>query len=264
MSLVGGIGNSSTSSSSGGNTNGNLGGQSWYSNVSFDFNVVVLSPGSSKMLNLSGINFFPSIQNIANGSLTVTDSDGNTYNVDVTNDVDAITSTTYRFNSFFRNFENTDEIVWTFPGPLKTLDLDIGSDSVTVQNPDYQNYTASENFISESDLAAGTDYYDIDFQGYKHATFQTACTTDNAADTIAITAWATLDPDASDSADTGWVDISQNIFSAASIGCTGAAGSQSGIYFLDTAIFANKLRFKVVTTSSTGNCAVDCFVKKGY
>jgi hypothetical protein len=142
----------------------------------------------------------------------------------------------------------------------KAFDPGTNSNNVTVLNNN--NYTDAEQPVDEGTLAIGTYYLDIDMSGYRYAAIQINATPAATSGTVTITAWATLDPAASTSADTGWIDISTTILGAASLIATqgGSPSSIAGIYFIDTPIMPSQLRIKYVV--ATAVCAIDIFVKK--
>ena len=82
-----------------------------------------------------------------------------------------------------------------------------------------------------------------------------------AADTITVTFWVTLNEDADDTADTDWIDISNTLFGAANISANDA--TTTGIYFLDTNIIALKYMVKVVVAAGgSPSNSTDIIIKK--
>lgn len=107
-----------------------------------------------------------------------------------------------------------------------------------------------DHIVDELNQAAGTYRTIFSMENYKNASIHY-----DVSGGVTLTAWATNDDSADDSADTGWIDVSTAILGASSI------VDDSGIAFLDTNIRVSRIMLKHVT-SDTSNVS-DVFVYKG-
>ena len=105
-------------------------------------------------------------------------------------------------------------------------------------------------------------------EGYNHFTIHTRLSTDVAGNSAYIKIYGTLDANADDTDDTYWVDLSTDIFDAAQLTCTGATGTQEGIYFVDEPTAILKYMIKIVGEVTDGGAAAaagnnfDVYIKK--
>jgi len=136
-------------------------------------------------------------------------------------------------------------------------DEGIDAQKVFVLNPDYEHYTESEHLVDFAAVGAATSRYVIPMEGYRFASIHAKLTA-GAGDTNTMTVWASNNPDADDSADTDWVDISTDVIGAASLAA--ANSTEEAIYFIDISTIPMKLMIKIVTTGSAN--AADVYVKK--
>lgn len=128
-------------------------------------------------------------------------------------------------------------------------DYSIGATKVVETNPDYAHYTSSFQLINDTDIAAATYRKVFNRESYRGASLHLRC-----SGGVTMTVWASNDPDADTTADTGWVDISSSVLGAASIVDT------EGLYFIDTDQMTDKMMIKYVTSDATN--AIDAFVKQ--
>jgi len=108
----------------------------------------------------------------------------------------------------------------------------------------------------------------IPAEGYNYLTIHTRLATTSADNAAYCKIYGTLDANAVDTNDTYWVDLSTDIFGAATLSCTGLTGTQEGIYFVDTTTPILKYMIKVVGEVWDGGGAaiaansMDVFIKK--
>ena len=108
----------------------------------------------------------------------------------------------------------------------------------------------------------------IPSEGYNYLTIHTRLATTGAGNTAYCKIYGTLDADADDTDDTYWVDLSTDIFGAAQLSCTGASGTQEGIYFVNSPTVVLKYMIKIVGEVSAGAGgaiaanAFDVYIKK--
>lgn len=92
----------------------------------------------------------------------------------------------------------------------------------------------------------GCKRFVIPAEGYNHLAIQTRLTTTAVGNSAFIKVYGTLDATADDTDDLYWVDLSTDILGASSVTCTGASGTQEGIYFVDTSTPILKYMVKIV------------------
>ena len=108
----------------------------------------------------------------------------------------------------------------------------------------------------------------IPSEGFNHLAIHTRLGTTGAGNSVFCKIYGTLDADADDTDDTYWVDLSTDIFGAAQLTCTGATGTQEGIYFVDTPTVILKYMIKIVGEVNDGGAAAiaansfDVYIKK--
>ena len=108
----------------------------------------------------------------------------------------------------------------------------------------------------------------IPAEGYNHLTIHTRLGTTGAGNSVFCKIYGTLDADADDTDDTYWVDLSTDIFGGAQLTCTGATGTQEGIYFVDTPRAILKYMIKIVGEVNDGGAGAiaansfDVYIKK--
>ena len=112
--------------------------------------------------------------------------------------------------------------------------------------------------------------YVIPAEGYTYMSIHTRMATTDADNAAYMKIYGTNDADADDTDDTYWVDLSTDIFGAAQITCSGATGTQEGLYFVDTPSILLKYMIKIVGEITGGGGAAaaaqsfKAYIKKGY
>jgi len=108
----------------------------------------------------------------------------------------------------------------------------------------------------------------IPAEGFNLLTIHTRLGTTNANNAAYVKIYGTLDADADDTDDLYWVDMSTDVFGAATLSCTGATGTQEGLYFVDTPTPMLKYMIKIVGEVWDGGAAaiaansMDVYIKK--
>jgi len=108
----------------------------------------------------------------------------------------------------------------------------------------------------------------INAEGYNHLTIHTRLATTAIGNSAFIKIYGTLDADAVATDDTYWVDLSTDIFKASHLTCSGASGTQEGLYFVDTPTGVLKYMIKIVGevndngAGAIGAQAFDVYIKK--
>lgn len=136
----------------------------------------------------------------------------------------------------------------------------------TVQNPDYAYRTSPELVVDFTNEAAGTYYYTIPWDTYKHGSmFATAIT--GTGNTLTYTLWATnkFDVDLITISETEWDDVTNYLTGAASYSIPAATGNYEAMHWLDTVITVEYLMVKVVVVDGgTPSNSLGIYLKKGY
>lgn len=225
-------------------SSGGGGSDNIYSNASGDF--VATPTVGAKTITITGLPYTLTAIQVAGGSLKKINAAGevstlNMSSVAVSGGVITLAGED--------NFETGDQILASLAGPDKAYDEALDSDITTVLNPDYEKWTSQELLI---DLAvdAETNRFVIPMEGYKDLSTHRKIT---AGGTVDITLWGTNNPDADDTADTDWVDITADYFAKATSGTSEVAEVSENIFFM-------KLMIKVVTTGTTN--LIDVYIKK--
>jgi len=105
-------------------------------------------------------------------------------------------------------------------------------------------------------------------ESHNFMSIHTRLATTNAHNAAYIKIYASNNADANTTDDTYWVDVSSDVFGAAQLTCSGAAGTQEGIYFIDTPTVVLKYMLKIVgeITGGAGGAvaaqAFDVYIKK--
>lgn len=136
----------------------------------------------------------------------------------------------------------------------------------TTQNPDYAYRTSPELTIDYTNQAAGTYYFPIPWDTYKHGSmFVTAVT--GAGNTFEYTLWATnkFDVDLVTISELEWGDVTNYLTGAASYTVAAATANYEAMHWLDTVIIAEYLMLKVVVVDGgTPSNTLGIYTKKGY
>lgn len=128
-------------------------------------------------------------------------------------------------------------------------DYDAGASKVLELNPEWAHYTNSFQLINDTDVAAATYRKVFNRESYRGASLHLRC-----SGGVIMTVWGSNDPDADNTADTGWVDLSNSIIGAANL------TDGEGLYFIDTDQMTDKMMIKYVTSDATN--AIDAFIKQ--
>lgn len=134
------------------------------------------------------------------------------------------------------------------------------------QNPDYAYRTSPELIVGYTNQAAGTYYFPISWDTYKHGSlFVTAVT--GTANTITYTLWATnkFDVDLVTISELEWKDVTTALTGSASYSIAAATTNHEDMHWLDSVIIAEYLMLKVVIVDGgTPANSLGIYLKKGY
>lgn len=241
-----------------GGAGGAGGGSIVYTNAAGDF--VATPTNGANTITITGLPFTLEAKHVIAGSIKKKNSSGEVSDVDLTSV--SVSSGVITLAKELEVFTSTDELYVTLIGPDKWYDRAQDSAKHVVQNPDYAHYTEPEHIVDFDSTGASTIRKIIPFESYKNLSIHWKLATNNAADTTTLTFWATNNPDADNTADTDWVDVSTAILGAASKSATGLAGSEEDIAFMDTSKIAHNFMIKIVTVGTGNTNAADVYVKK--
>ena len=136
----------------------------------------------------------------------------------------------------------------------------------SVQNPEYAYRTSPELTIDYTNQAAGTYYFPIPWDTYKHGSmFVTAVT--GAGNTFEYTLWATnkFDVDLITISELEWDDVTNYLTGAASYSIGAGTANYEAMHWLDSVIVAEYLMVKVVVVDGgTPSNTFGLYTKKGY
>lgn len=157
-----------------------------------------------------------------------------------------------------------------------------GSDA-TVSDPG--DWGAGDDEINHDALANGGDNdwdngdvasipevkrFVIPFESYRHMSIHYKLVANDAHNSCYMKLYATNNDDADDTADTDWVDVTNDVFGAVQIDADGigdaAAATEEGIGFITNDIVALKYMIKVVAECDNGtqDNDFDVYIKKAY
>jgi len=138
------------------------------------------------------------------------------------------------------------------------------TDANNIETDAITDWTADVYWLPECER------YVFSAESYNYISLQVRLATTNADNAAYIKIYASNDEDSDDTDDTYWLDISDSVFGAAQLTCSGAAGTYEGIYFIDQPTIVLKYMLKIVGEVTGGGAAAvaaqafDCYIKKGY
>lgn len=168
-------------------------------------------------------------------------------------------------DSSFAVLADTDELHIQMSTGDIAYDYTVDADKTLRQNPDYA-YRTSPELIGFTNQAAGTYYYVIPWDTYKHGSaFVTAVT--GASNTLTYTLWATnkYDVDLSTISELEWADVTNDLTGAASYAIAAATANYEALHWLDQVITVEYLMLKmVVVDGGTPSNSFGFYIKKAY
>ena len=230
----------SGSGGSGGSVSGTLSSsEGIYSRGTGDFNVTVA--GSSKVAKIVSPGF--SIEDIQILSAFLYNSSGEKETIPISNVTVAASGSDFdvTFSDKSDNFDAADNVEIFVAGPRKAVDLITNVLRMINVSPDHLVKNPGEGVIDVTNVAASTYREVFDFDGYDNATIDVIC-----AGGVTVSLFVTDNPDADDSADTGWVSAS-----ATTITDTTSGWVLSGQEPWD------RIMIKYVTSDSSNSLVVD-------
>jgi len=213
-----------------------------------------LDSGLNTVLNPE-YNHYTSVEHlISESDLGITDSATGT-------DADTLTDTNHTATAL--DFD-AEQVAVGFEAYSETTD-ETGTVN-TITDGDNIETGAITNWTSDVYWLPECKRFVIPAEGYNFMTIHARLSTDDATNVAYMKLYSTLDENADDTDDTYWVDISTDVFGAATISATN--GSTEGIYFIDTPTVVLKYCIKIVAEiiSGTGSAAAsndyDIYIKK--
>lgn len=214
----------------GGGSGGAGGGSIVYVNAAGDFTATPTD--AAQTITITGLPFTLEAKHVMGGSIKKNTS-GAVTDVDITSV--SVSAGVITLANMEGTFATGDELYVTLIGPDKWYDRAQDSAKQLVQNPEWAHYIDPEHIIDDSNATIDQHYSpEIFMSGYRNMAIQLTGTSSTAGVTFKIygtlnTAAATpADGDAAPSSD--WIDMSTDIFGAATVVLNGT----SGIYFVDT------------------------------
>ncbi len=234
---VGG-GGSSTGSSVGGGSN-------TYSNIN-DTDFIAVANVGTKTITITGAPFTLESKNVISGAIKKETSDGTVETLALT--TVAVAGGVITLDDIVA-FDVGDLVTVQIQGPDKRADISLNTELNTVQNPEYDHYTAAQTIVSEVDKAMGTYFVEVQHDSYKNACIHV----DNGVN-VSVKVYATLDPTATSASATGWIDKTTDIFGTATVPASTSV--------LEYAINEQPERYLVSYTTTSGTNTISVFWKK--
>jgi len=145
-------------------------------------------------------------------------------------------------------------------------DVSLDLKKVSVQNPSYAYRTSPELSVGFTNQVAGTYYYPIPWDTYKHGSMFALGVT-GALNTITYTLWSSnkFDVDLITISELEWADVTTYLTGAASYNLPVSTVNYEAMHFLDTVITVEYLMLKVVVVDGAApSNSFGIYVKKGY
>jgi len=233
------------------------GGSIVYTNAAGDF--VATANNGTKTITITGLAFTLEAMHVVAGSIKKIDTTGAVTTVKTTTVEVAAGVITLDDED---DFVTTDTVLVNLIGPDKWYDQAQDSAKNLVQNPEWAHYTDVEHIVDASDAAVDQHYSpEIFMSGYRNLAIQLTGTSSTNGVTFKIygtlnTAAATpADLAATPSAD--WVDLSAEIFAAATVLLNTGA---SDIFFVDSNTMPYKFIIQYEPDHATNE--TDIFTRK--